>query len=206
MITKALIGLVDDDPGMLRALRRLLREEGFEVLVFSSAQEFLDRPADRPIDCLVLDVSMPGLSGLQLQDHLNRSDTLIPLVFLTGRGDIPMTVQAIQAGAVDFLTKPVDDADLLAAIRRGLAISARRRTEEQGLADLRTRLSQVTPREIEVLRHVITGKLNKQIAADLGISEQTVKVHRMRITEKMGLASVAELVRACGNLGIEQAD
>ena len=205
MTVSATIGLVDDEPGMLRALRRLLRAEGFEVRTFTSADDFLQHGASQPLDCLVLDVAMPGRCGLDLQEHLRRSGARLPIVFLTGQGDIPMSVRAIKAGAVNFLTKPVNDTQLLEAVRAAVAEAARSRSEDQELAGLRARLDQLTPRELEVLRHVIAGQLNKQIAAQLGTGEQTIKVHRMRITEKMGMPSVAELVRAAARLGIDPA-
>ncbi|MHB1308170.1 MAG: response regulator transcription factor [Limisphaerales bacterium] len=205
MTTPALIGLVDDEPGMRKALGRLLAAEGFAVRSYESATQFLERFAEDPVDCLVLDVSMPGLNGLDLQARLKQLGSRLPIVFLTGQGDIPMSVRAIKAGAVNFLTKPVHDADLLAAIRLALAESARQRAEAEAWSTLRARLERLIPRELEVLRHVIAGKLNKQIAADLGTGEQTIKVHRMRITEKMGLPSVAELVRAAERLGVKPA-
>lgn len=196
------IGLVDDEPGMLRALRRLLVGEGFHVRTFGSAEDFLQQFATSALDCVVLDVSMPGLGGLDVQDRLNQTDTVLPVIFLTGQGDIPTSVRAIQAGAVNFLTKPVKLAELLAALRVALTEGALRRAKEAELAEERARLELLTPRELEVLRHVIAGRLNKQIAAALGTSEQTIKVHRMHITEKMGMASVAELVHATARLGI----
>jgi len=199
------IGLVDDELGMLKALKRLLNAEGFHVRTFASANEFLERSDSEHVDCLVLDVTMPGLSGLELQEHLNRAGPRLPIVFLTGQGDIPMSVRAMKAGAVNFLTKPVDEAELLAAVRAALAQAARQQTERTALASERSRLETLTPRELEVLGHVIAGKLNKQIAADLGTSEQTIKVHRMRITAKMEMASVAELVRAAERLGVRSA-
>lgn len=199
------IGLVDDEPGMLKALGRLLRAKGFAVRTFASAEEFLAGFAEPRLDCAVLDVAMPGLSGLDLQERLKRRGVSLPIIFLTGEGDIPMSVRAIKAGAVNFLTKPVDQAELLDTLRLALREGARLRAEEAALADLRSRAERLTAREVEVLRHVIAGRLNKQIAADLGTVEQTIKVHRMRITEKMGLASVAELVRAAERLGIAPA-
>lgn len=205
MSTPTTIAIVDDELGMQRALRRLLHAEGFAVCTFTSAGAFLNRPALPRIDCVVLDVSMPGLTGLDLQEYLKRSDPSLPIVFLTGHGDIPMSVRAIKAGAINFLTKPVNDTELLGALRAALAGSERLRLAEQEVATMRGRLGKLTEREFEVLRHVITGKLNKQIAADLGTSEQTIKVHRMRITEKLGVPSVAELVRITTRLGIEPA-
>jgi FixJ family two-component response regulator len=201
-----IIGLVDDEPGMLKALQRLLNAAGFHVRAFGSADEFLKGFRCQRVDCLVLDVAMPGLNGLELQEQLNQTGTQLPIVFLTGRGDIPMSVRAIKAGAVNFLTKPVNDADLLAAVRIALAEAHRIQEVAGKLAGLRARFANLTPREAEVFRHVIAGKLNKQIAADLGTSEQTIKVHRMRITEKMGFPSVAGLVRAAEQLGVHPAD
>lgn len=196
------IGLVDDEPEMLRALRRLLLGEGFHVRTFGSAEDFLQQFTSASLDCVVLDVSMPGLGGLDVQERLNQAGAVLPVIFLTGRGDIPTSVRAIKAGAVNFLTKPVERAELLAALRVALTEGGLRRAKDAELAEERARLALLTPRELEVLRHVIKGQLNKQIAADLGTSEQTIKVHRMHITEKMGMASVAELVHATARLGV----
>lgn len=196
------IGLIDDEPGMLRALKRLLHVEGFSVLIYDSADDFLHRPEREKMDCVVLDVSMPGLNGLELQQHLNSTGSAMPIIFLSGQGDIPTSVRAIKAGAVNFLTKPVNDLQLLAAIREALAIASVCSNDSREVATLREKANSLTARELEILREVITGKLNKQIAADLGISEQTVKVHRMHITAKMGMPSVAELTRAAMRLGI----
>jgi FixJ family two-component response regulator len=206
MSNDAIIGLVDDEPGMLRALSRLLRIKGFAVRTFESPEVFLAGLADAQLDCVVLDVAMPGLNGLELQVRLKGLGARLPIIFLTGQGDIPMSVRAIKAGAVNFLTKPVEQEELLAAVRVALTEGERDRVKNELLADLRGRMERLTPRELEVLRHVTTGKLNKQIAADLGVSEMTIKIHRMRITEKMGLVSVAELVRAAQQLGIAPAD
>lgn len=197
--------LVDDEPEMLKALSRLLRSRGFTVRAFSSAREFATayRPAEP--GCLVLDVAMPGVDGFELQGRLARDGVPLPVIFLTGHGDIPMSVRAIKAGAVDFLTKPVDHADLVRAVRAALERSAAQEAEHAAVADLSARLATLTPRELEVLRHVITGRLNKQIAAHLGTSEQTVKVHRMRLTRKMGIASAVELARAAARLGVKPA-
>ncbi len=200
------LGLVDDDPDMLKALRRLLLAEGFAVRLFDSPRAFLEGLPGLQLDCVILDVSMPGIDGIELQQRLRAQGLDLPVIFLTARGDIPMTVRAIQSGAVNFLTKPVNDTDLLDAIARALAITASRRAAEKALAAGRRRLATLTPRELEVLRHVITGKLNKQIAADLGTSEQTIKVHRMRVTEKLGCPSVAELVRLAERLGVSAAE
>lgn len=199
------IALVDDEPGLRKALDRLLRAEGLEVLAFPSATAFLTRDPSVTVDCAILDVSMPGMSGLELQAELQRTGHHPPVIFLTGKGDIPMSVCAMKAGAVDFLTKPVDDDVLLGAVRVAVAESRRRKQQEHELAGLRRRLATLTPRELEVLRHVIAGRLNKEIAATLGTGEQTIKVHRMRLTAKMGLPSVAELVRAAQQLGLDPA-
>jgi FixJ family two-component response regulator len=206
MSNYATIGLVDDEPGMLRALSRLLRAKGFAVRTFVSPDLFLAGLADAHLDCAVLDVAMPRLNGLDLQVRLKSLGACVPIIFLTGQGDIPMSVRAIKAGAVDFLTKPVEQEELLAAVRVALMEAERDRAKNQLLAGLRARMERLTPRELEVLQHVIAGKLNKQMAADLGVGEMTIKIHRMRITEKMGLASVAELVRAAQQLGIAPAD
>jgi FixJ family two-component response regulator len=192
--------LLDDEPGMLRALARLLKCEGFIVQGFTSAKTFLDAYRQEDRSCLVLDVSMPEVNGLEFQQRLTRSGMLLPIVFLTGRGDIPMSVQAIKAGAVDFLTKPVNDADLLRAVRAGLRQSAEQRELIAELASLRERYSRLTAREREVMQHVVAGQLNEQVASDLGTGEHTVKVHRARVMKKMGVESLADLVRAAERL------
>lgn len=197
------IGLLDDDSGILRSLDRLLRGRGYQVRQFSSPQEFLGSHGEADLDCLILDLAMPGVDGLELQARLKQSGSSLPIIFLTGEGDIPSTVKAMKAGAVNFLTKPADIKELMNALRLALMENARHRADEEEIADLRGRFERLSPREGEILRHVIAGKLNKQIAADLGISEQTVKIHRMKITEKMGLPSVAELVRAAHQLHLE---
>ncbi len=204
-MTAATVFLVDDEPEMLKALGRLLRAKGFTVREFVSARAFAEAYRPAIPGCLVLDVAMPEMNGLELQERLARHGVPLPIVFLTGHGDIPMSVRAIKAGAVDFLTKPVDHADLVRAVRTALERSAAQASEHAELTDLAERLATLTPREREVLAHVITGKLNKQIAGDLGTSEQTIKVHRMRITAKMGLMSAVELARAAQRLGVEPA-
>jgi FixJ family two-component response regulator len=194
--------LLDDEPGMLKALTRLLATEGITVRAFTSAKAFLESYHPETLSCLVLDVAMPELNGLELQQRLTRAGILLPIVFLTGRGDIPMSVQAIQAGAVDFLTKPVKDADLLRAVRVALQRAAEQRESIAAAALLRQRYSALTPREREVMAHVVAGELNKQVADALGIGEHTVKVHRARVMEKMGVESLADLVRAAERLGL----
>ncbi len=199
------IGLVDDDTGMLQGLERLLAPKGFAIHVFPSGEDFLVSYREIALDCVVLDLALPGLGGFGIQEHLRKQGAGLPVIFLTGEGDIPASVRAIKAGAVNFLTKPVDAADLLNSLRLALIESARIRSGREEVSRLRHRFDQLSPRETEILRHVIAGKLNKQIASDLGICEQTVKIHRMRITEKTGLPSVAELVRAAGQLQLEPA-
>jgi FixJ family two-component response regulator len=197
--------VVDDELGMVKALTRLLTAEGFTVRGFTSAQEFLEAYQDGELGCLVLDVAMPELTGFELQQRLLQAGSLLPIVFLTGRGDIPMSVQAMKAGAVDFLTKPVHDADLLRAVRQALERAAQRQTRDATLASLRKRYARLTPREREVMHHVVSGQLNKQIAGDLGTGEQNIKVHRGRMMRKMEVVSVADLVRAAEQLGVGKA-
>jgi FixJ family two-component response regulator len=189
------IGIIDDDAGMRRALGRLLAAEGFEVRSWPSAASLL-ADADWSVpDCLLLDVAMPGMDGLDLQRQLADRPGCPPLIFLTGKGNVPMAVRAMQAGAVNFLTKPVSDDTLFPAIRATLA-------DARELRELRQRYENLTPREKEVFTHIIAGKLNKQIAADLGTGEQTIKVHRMRVTRKLGKPSVAELVWLANRIGV----
>jgi FixJ family two-component response regulator len=195
------IFLLDDEPGMLKALARLLKAEGFTVQAFASAKTFLESYRPEILGCLVLDVAMPELNGLELQQHLTRSGFLLPIVFLTGHGDIPMSVQAIKAGAVDFLTKPVKDAALLRAVRAALQRAVEQRDLISEIALLRRRYASLTPRESEVMAHVVAGQLNKQVAGELGIGEHTIKIHRARVMEKMGVESLADLVRAAERLG-----
>lgn len=197
--------LVDDEPEMVKALARLLRAKGFTVRAFSSAQEFIAVYESVDPSCLVLDVAMPGMDGLELQQRLTRNGVLLPIIFLTGHGDIPMSVRAIKAGAVDFLTKPVDHAELVRVVRAALERSREQAARRVELAGLSSRFANLTPREREVLQHIITGKLNKQIAADLGTCEQTIKVHRMHVTAKMRIVSAVELARAAQLLGVEPA-
>jgi len=195
--------LVDDDDSVRKALARLIRAAGYEIKTFASAREFIEsKPENTGIACLVLDVRMPGINGLDLQDALRAAKVPIPIVFITGHGDIPMSVQAMKAGAVDFLPKPVQDEELLRAIGQALARAARERKDFDEKKQLQACFERLTPREREVLALVITGKLNKQIAHDLGTVEKTIKVHRARVMDKMGSASLAELVRMAEKLGI----
>ncbi|WP_063768844.1 response regulator [Verrucomicrobium sp. BvORR034] len=192
-----MVYLLDDEPGMLKALQRLLTAEGFRVRPFTTMSAFLDAYRTGEPACLVLDVSMPDLDGMEVQEKLHRDGLLIPIVFLTGRGSIPLSVRAIKAGAIDFLTKPVDDADLLRAVRAGLEQAADH-------AALATSMARLTPRERQVMKHVVAGRLNKQIAAELGTGEQTIKVHRARLMQKLNLDSVADLVRAAEKSGLHR--
>jgi FixJ family two-component response regulator len=197
-----MVYLLDDEPEMVKALTRLLRAKQFEVRGFTSAHAFCEayRPADSC--CLVLDVAMPELNGLDLQDQLTHAGLLIPIVFLTGHGDIPMSVRAIKAGATDFLTKPVDAAALVRAVRTALELAESRRQTEAEATAWAASLATLTPREREVMEHIVAGKLNKQIAADLGTGEQNIKFHRARVMQKMGVESLADLVRAAERLGL----
>ena len=193
--------LVDDDPAVLKALSRMLGQEGWSVETFESADAFLARP-DRREGCLVLDVSMPGLDGLELQRRLAETGQSLPIVFVTGHGDIPMSVQAIKAGATDFLTKPVQAEALVAAVRSAIEQHALARQALADTVELRHRLASLTPRERDVLAALAKGRLNKQIAADLGVVEQTVKFHRARIMDRMQAKTSAELMHIAGRLGI----
>jgi FixJ family two-component response regulator len=196
------IYLVDDDAGVLKALTRLLNARGYEVLPFSSPNEFLARHNPTIPGCAIFDVSMPGLDGIELQAALRAGGVERPIIFITGVGDIPTTVLAMKAGAVDFLTKPVKARDLLAAIALATEKEARTLEFRTELASIKGRIATLTPRENEVLTHVIAGRLNKQIAATLGIVEKTVKLHRSRMMHKMGVRTVADLVRIAARAGI----
>jgi FixJ family two-component response regulator len=196
----ASVFVVDDDVSFRRSTERLLRLAGFNVRVFQSAGEFLAAgPAEGP-SCLLLDVRMPGLSGLDLQQELTKGGTTIPIIFITGHGDIPMSVKAMKAGAVEFLTKPLRKQELLDAIEQALARDRAARAERAKLAELSARYESLTPREREVMAHVVSGLLNKQIAAKLNTVEKTVKFHRAHIMEKMDAGSLAELVRMAADL------
>ena len=198
------IFIVDDDPGVLKGLSRLLRAARFDVLAFSSPQEFLARHDPCAPGCLVLDVAMPGLNGLELQAALAAKGSAVPIIFLTGHGDIPMSVQAMKRGAADFLTKPVNDEELLKAVRLALEKDRVGRQERAEIEAIKQRLATLTPREREVMEHVISGQLNKQTAADLGTVEKTIKVHRARVMQKMQVQSVAELVRLAERAGVRK--
>jgi RNA polymerase sigma factor (sigma-70 family) len=205
MNSEPTVFLVDDEASVLKALARLLRSAGLNVKTYGSSQEFLQLHDPHAPGCLVLDVAMPGLNGLDLQRALAAKGTELPIIFLTGRGDIPMSVAAMKQGAVDFLTKPTNDEDLLAAIRAGIRKDRANRHAEAERSRMQHRLATLTPREREVLRYIIAGRPNKQVAADLGIVEKTVKVHRARILKKMNVHSLAELVRMAEHAGIKPA-
>jgi FixJ family two-component response regulator len=189
-----MIYILDDEPAVRRALDRLLRASGYEVTVFDSASDFLANRLDASPACLVLDIAMPGMSGLEVQEALAGENMLLPIIFLTGRADVPMCATAMKRGAVDFLTKPVKDSDLIAAVDRALDLSSQRHRWRTECLSIDERMARLTPREREVLELVVTGLLNKQIAAQLGAAEKTIKVHRGRVMEKMDVKSVAELV------------
>jgi FixJ family two-component response regulator len=192
--------VIDDDPSMRRALERQLRTAGFQVETFASAQEYLDRVPRAEVGCIVTDLRMPGLSGLDLQASLAQSGAALPMVFISAHGDIPSTVHAMRSGALNFLPKPFSDSQILAAIGEALARSAALANARRGSAELRARYQTLTVREREVFELVAAGLLNKLIADRLGIAEKTVKIHRGRMMEKMGAASVAELVRMAERL------
>jgi FixJ family two-component response regulator len=194
--------VVDDYAPVRSSISRLLRADGFAVAAFASAEEFLAQYDPQILGCLVLDLAMPTLNGLELQDILAKAGTFLPIIFLTGTADIPKSVRAMKHGASDFLTKPVNDEDLLAAVRVAIEKDRVLRHEQADLSEIRARLATLTPREREVLEYVVTGKLNKQIAGDLGTVEQTVKVHRARVMEKLRVRSVAELVRLAQRCGV----
>lgn len=194
--------VVDDYAPGRRSISRLLRTAGFAVAAFASAQEFLTQYDPQMLGCLVLDLAMPAVSGLELQSILAEKGSLLPIIFLTAHGDIPKSVQAMKHGASDFLTKPVNDEDLLGAVRVAIEKNRGLWREQAELSEIRARLSTLTPREREVLEYVVAGKLNKQIAANLGTVEQTVKVHRAHVMEKMKVQSLAELVRLTQRCGI----
>jgi FixJ family two-component response regulator len=194
--------VVDDDPSVRRAIKRLVESVGLQVELFGSAQEFLRSKRPNAPSCLVLDVRLPGISGLDFQRELADANIHIPIIFITAHGDIPMTVRAMKAGAVEFLTKPFRDQDLLDAIHLALERDHTRRLQEAEVAKLRDRYESLTPREREVLPWVVSGLLSKQVADAIGATEATVKVHRSQLMRKMGANSVADLVRMAEKMGI----
>ncbi len=194
--------LVDDDPGVLKALSRLLSASGYDVRSFASAQEFLAQHDPELPGCAVFDVSMPALDGLALQEIFKASGDQRPIIFLTGNGDIPKSVRAMKAGALDFLTKPVDKQLFLDVIARAKEDDSKLRQARIEVQEIQVKIARLTPREREVLSHVVAGRLNKQIAGDLGTVEKTIKVHRGRMMEKLGVRTVADLVRLAERAGI----
>jgi len=195
--------VVDDDESVRRSLARLLRSAGLTAETFPSAQAFLDRELPDRTACLVLDVRLPGLSGLDLQGALTQTERIVPIVFITGHGNVPMSVQAMKSGAVDFLQKPFEEDQLLAAIDRALTRCRAARAERTERMVIQGRFDTLTPRERQVLGLVVAGRLNKQIAGDLGAAEKTVKIHRGRVMRKMEANSVADLVRMSQRIGIQ---
>ena len=200
-IPRQVVFVVDDDASMRDAISRLLNAVGLSVQTFASAREFLNRKLPDVPGCVVLDVRLPGLSGLDLQREMVERGIHIPVVFITGHGDIPMSVQAMKAGAVEFLTKPFRDQDLLDAVRSGIQLDRKEREERAELAELRDCVGQLTQREQEVMSLVVSGLLNKQIALSLGASEKTIKIHRSQVMRKMHANSLADLVRMSQRIG-----
>jgi FixJ family two-component response regulator len=192
---ESIIHVVDDDDAVRGALSRLLRSVGYGIRLHAAASEFLNAALPDASGCIVLDVRMPGVSGLELQEHLNKSDVSLPLVLMSGHGDIPMSVRAMKAGAVDFLTKPFRDQDMLDAVGSAVELHRSRRAHAPRLSALRVRRNRLSPRELQIMALACAGKQNKQIAAQLGIQVITVKVHRSNVMKKMEAASLAELVR-----------
>lgn len=194
--------IVDDDASFLKSVSRLLSAVGYKVQAFQSAQEFLNQLTPEISGCVVADLQMPGMNGLELQVALGKTANPLPLIFLTGQGDIPTTVNAMRSGAVDFLMKRARKEELLAAVEEALNRDTLERQQRGQLRDLRRRFDELSERELEVLEHVVRGQMNKQIAADLNINERTVKLHRTSITRKLGVQSVAELTRLVSEAGL----
>jgi FixJ family two-component response regulator len=197
----AIVFVVDDDPSVRSALKRLIKSVGLKVTTFTSAQEFLDHDHSDIPSCLVLDIRMPGLSGLELQDQMAAAGLNMPIIFITGHGNIPTSVRAMKAGAVDFLEKPFDDQALLDAIHQAIEKDKKAKREQTEIREIKQRVASLTTREYEVFSLVITGMLNKQIAFELGTSEKTIKVHRARVMQKMHAESLADLVRLAEKAG-----
>jgi FixJ family two-component response regulator len=197
--------IIDDDPGVLRSLGRLLRNHDYQVELFEAAAPFLRAIDPATPGCVLVDLAMPGLSGLELQEQLRAAGDSHPVVFLSGQGSVQASVRAMKAGAIDFIEKPCEEADLVATVERALEKDRQQRAQQKSVEAIMRRLASLTPRESEVFRHVIAGRLNKQIAAKLGTAEKTVKVHRARVMQKMSVRSVAELTRIADSAGIQPA-
>jgi FixJ family two-component response regulator len=202
--TQPVVFVVDDDPSVREALSSLFRSVGLRVQLFTSAAEFLNMEPSTAPSCLVLDVRLPGVSGLDFQTELAKANMHIPIIFITGHGDIPMTVKAMKAGAVEFLTKPFRDQDMLDAVQLAFAKDRARRESEKSTSDVRANFEALTSREQEVMALVTAGLMNKQIAAEIGVSEITVKFHRGNVMRKMGARSLADLVKMAGILGMRR--
>jgi FixJ family two-component response regulator len=202
--SEAIVFVVDDDPSMRKALSNLFRSVGLRAEVFGSARELLESELPEVASCLVLDIRLPGPSGLDFQAELAKANIQIPIIFMTGHGDIPMTVKAMKAGAVDFLTKPFRDQDMLDAVAIAIERDRTRRKDEKIVAELRAVFETLTARERDVLALVASGLMNKQIAAEIGLAEITVKIHRGHIMRKMGAKSLADLVRMAEMLGVRR--
>jgi RNA polymerase sigma factor (sigma-70 family) len=200
--TEPTVLIIDDDPAIRRSLSRLLRSVGMDAQLFESIPDFLRAEHPDGPSCLVLDVNLPGQSGLDLQRELSATNRQFPIIFITGHGDIPMSVKAMKGGAIEFLTKPFQDQDLLDAIQFGLARDRERRENDNALRTLKQRFESLTPREREIMIHVVQGRLNKQIAGDIGISEPTVKVHRSNLMRKMKAGSLPDLARMADRLDL----
>jgi FixJ family two-component response regulator len=201
-VSDATVYVVDDDAAIGRSLSRLIRSVGLDAVAFSSAQAFLEHPRSTGPACLVLDVRMPGLGGLDLQAKLGEAQHTLPIVFITGHGNVPTSVRAMKGGAVDFLQKPFNDDELIAAVQRALARSRQAQSEAAVRAEIERRIRTLTPRERQVMALVVHGLLNKQIASELGAAEKTVKVHRGRVMQKMQASSVADLVHMAERIGL----
>ena len=196
------IYVIDDDRSVRDALSSLFRSVGYKVQLFESTGDFMQAKRVDANSCLVLDIRLPGVSGLDLQSHLNREQILIPIIFMTGHGDIPMSVRAMKAGAIDFLAKPFRDQDMLDAVAAALESDRKRREADQSVAAVRSAFETLTPREREIMTFVTSGLMNKQVAGKLGLSEITVKIHRANVMKKMACQSLADLVRMAGLLGL----
>ena len=204
-MNKQTVFIIDDDPSARRGITRLVHAAGMNAESFASAEDFLASGKSNESGCIVLDVSMPHMTGPELQEELSKTDYCMPIIFLSGNSDVPTTASAMKKGAVDFLTKPIDRDDMLGAIRESLSKDVENRTQWEENLSINEHIKSLTPREYEVMSYVITGMLNKQIAAELMISEETVKIHRGRVMQKLGIVSVAELVHLCEKVGISPA-